>query len=96
MKEKRKVYEKKLDAQLKELNAQIELLKAKADKAKVEAKIDYYKAIEASQHKLNDATAKLQELKAAGDDAWEDIKNGAEKAWNEVKTAYHNASARFK
>ena len=49
MKEIRKAYEEKIDAQLNELNAQIELLKAKAEKAKVEATIDYYKAIEAMQ-----------------------------------------------
>jgi chromosome segregation ATPase len=96
MKDKRKAYEKKLDAQLNELNAQIELLKAKADKAKVEAKIDYYKTLEALQHKQNDVREKLKELKTAGDEAWEDIKTGAEKAWAEVKTAYHDASSRFK
>lgn len=95
MKDKRKAYEKKLDAQLNELNAQIELLKAKADKAKVEAKIDYYKALEAIQHKQKEAKTKLQELKSAGDDAWDDIKTGAEKAWAEVKSAYHAASSRF-
>jgi len=96
MKDKRKAYEKKLDAQLNALNAQIELLKAKADKAKVEAKIDYYETIEALQHKQKDAKAKLQELKTAGDEAWEDLKTGAEKVWAEVKTAYHDASSRFK
>ena len=96
MKDKRKAYEEKLDAQMKEWNAQIDLLKAKADKAKAEAKIEYYKTIEAVQRKQNDAAAKLRELKTAGDDAWEDIKTGAEKAWAEVKTAYHDASSRFK
>ena len=96
MNNKRKAYEEKLDAQLKEWNAQIDLLKAKADKAKAEAKIEYYKTIEAVQRKQNDAAAKLKELKTAGDDAWEDIKSGAEKAWAEVKTAYHDASSRFK
>lgn len=96
MKDKRKAYERKLDAQLNDLNAQIELLRKKADKAKVEAKIDYYKAIETMQKKQKDATAKLQELKTAGDEAWDDIKAGAEKAWAEVKTAYHDASSRFK
>jgi hypothetical protein len=95
VKDKRKAYEKKLDAQLSELTAQIELLKAKADKAKVEAKIDYYKSIEAIQHKQSDVKVKLQELRSAGDEAWEDVKTGAEKAWAEVKTAYHAASSRF-
>jgi uncharacterized protein YjbJ (UPF0337 family) len=97
MKSKRKEYEKKLDAELRDLNAQIELLKAKADKVQAEVKGEYGKAIEAlQQHKLHHAKGKLQELKSAGDDAWEDIKKGAEKAWDDMKTAYQDASARFK
>jgi hypothetical protein len=96
MKNKRRVYEEKLDAQLKEWSAQIALLKAKADNAKADAKVEYYKTIDTLQHKQSDAKTKLQELKTAGDEAWEDLKAGAEKAWTEVKTAYHDASARFK
>jgi hypothetical protein len=96
MKDKRKAYEEKLDAQVREWSAQIDLLKAKADKAKAEVKIEYYKTIEAVQRKQDDATANLQELKIAGDEAWEDLKIGAERAWAEVKTAYHDASSRFK
>jgi hypothetical protein len=96
MQGKRRAYEEKLDAQVKEWNAQIELLRAKADKTKAEVKIEYYKTIEALERKQNDAKAKLRELKTAGDEAWEDLKTGAEKAWAEVKTAYHDASSRFK
>jgi hypothetical protein len=96
MKDTRKAYEDKLDAQLKEWSAQTALLKAKADKAKAEVKSDYYKTIDNLQHKQDEARTKLQELKTAGDEAWEDIKTGAEKAWSEVKTAYHEAISRFK
>ena len=96
MKEKRKAYEEKLAAQLKEWSAQIALLKAKADNAKADAKIEYYKTVDALQHKQNEAKVKLQELKTAGDGAWEDVKTGEEKAWAEVKTALHDATSRFK
>jgi hypothetical protein len=96
MKDKRKAYEEKIDAQLKEWSAQIALLKAKADQAKADAKIEYYKTIEALQRKQNDAKAKLQELRTAGDEAWEDLKAGSEKAWSEIKTALHDATSRFK
>jgi len=96
MKGKRKAYEEKLDAQLKEWSAQIELLKAKADNARADAKVEYFKTIDALQRKQNEAKTKLHELKTAGDEAWEDLKAGAEKAWAEVKTAYHDASSRFK
>ena len=96
MTDKRKAYEEKLDAQLEEWNAQIALLKARADKAKAEAKIEYYKTIEALQHKQDEARANLHELKTAGDEAWEDLKTGAEKAWAEVKAAFHSAASKFK
>jgi multidrug resistance efflux pump len=96
MNDKKKAYEEKLDAQLKEWNAQINLLQAKANNAKADAKIEYIKTIEVLQRKQNEAKTKLQELKAAGDEAWEDIKAGAEKAWGEVRTAFRDATARFK
>jgi len=96
MTDKRKAYEEKFEAQLKEWSAQIALFKAKADKARAEAKIEYYTIIEALQHKRETAKAKLQELKAAGPGAWEDLKAGAEKAWAEVKTALQEAGAKFK
>ena len=96
MKDKRKAYEEKLDAQLKEWNAKIALLKAKAENARAGVKIDYYKTIEELEHKRNKVKTKLQELKTAGDEAWEAVKTGAEKAWNEVKTALHDAVEKFK
>lgn len=96
MNEKRRAYEEKLDAQLNEWSAQIALLKARADKGKADVKIEYYKTIEALQHRQDEAGTKLHELKAAGDEAWEDVRTGAEKAWTEVKTAFHDAASKFK
>ena len=96
MKDKRKAYEEKLDAQLKEWNAQITLFKAKAKNAEADAKIDYYKTIEALEQKHDEAKTKLQELQTAGDEAWEAVKAGAEKTWAQVKTAYHDAASKFK
>ncbi len=96
MKDKRKAYEEKFDAQLKEWNAQIALLKAKAENAKADAKVDYYKTIEALEKKQDKAKTMLQELKTAGDEVWEDVKAGAENAWTEFKTAYHEAASKSK
>ena len=96
MKDERKAYEEKLDAQLAEWNARIALLKAKDENAKADAKMDYYKIIEALEHKQGEAKAKLAELKTAGDEAWEAVKEGVEKSWAEVKTAYHDVASKFK
>jgi len=96
MADKRKAYEEKFDEQLKEWNAEIILLNAKADKARAEARIEYYKMIEALQGKQDKAKIKLHELRNAGDDAWEDIRAGAENVWSDVKTAFQSAAAMFK
>lgn len=96
MTDKRKAYEERFEAQLKEWSAEIALLNAKAGKARAEAKIDYYKTIETLQGKQDAAKTKLQELRTAGDDAWEDLKAGAENVWTDVKTAFSGAASRFK
>lgn len=57
---------------------------------------NYYKTLDALEHKHDEAKRKAQELKTAGDEAWEAVKAGAEKVWAEVKTAYHDATSKFK
>lgn len=94
--DKRKAYEEKLAAQLEEWNAQLALLKGKANKATAGAKIEYGKITESLQHKHDEAGAKLKELMAASDEAWESLKAGAESAWSEVKAAFHSATSKFK
>ena len=96
MTDKKKAFEEKFEAQLKEWSAEIALLKAKADKAKAEVKIDYYKTLETLQVKQDAARTKLKELRSAGDDAWEDVKAGAENVWTEIKSVFQNAASRFK
>lgn len=96
MMDRRKAYEEKLEAQLKEWDAQIALLKAKAHKTKAEAAIGYHKTIDVLQQKQEEAKAKLREIKAAGGEAWEEVKAGAEKAWAEFTAAFHSAASKFK
>ncbi len=96
MNDKRKAYEDKLDAQLKEWSTQLALLKAKADNAKADMKIHYYETIDTLQRRHDEVRKRLQELRAASDTAWGDLKTGVEKAWADVKTAYQDAMSRFK
>jgi lipopolysaccharide export system protein LptC len=96
MPDQRKAHEDKLDAQLRVWSAEIELFNAKADKAKAEAKIEYYKMIENLQGKHDAARTRLQELRTASDDAWEEIKKGTENIWTDVRVAFNSAASRFK
>lgn len=94
--DQRKAYEEKFDAQLQEWSAKIALFDAKAGLAKAETKIEYYKTIDLLQGKQDAARTKFQELAAARDEAWEDIKIGAENLWAEVKDTFHSADSRFR
>jgi len=96
MKDKRKAYEEKIDDQLKEWNTKIALLNAKADKAKAEAKVEYYKTIETLQGMQDKARMKLQEIRTTGDDIWDDLKTSAENVWAEVNSAFQSAATKFK
>ena len=91
----KEAYIEKLDAQLRQWNAQIDLLKAKADKAEAGAKIELHKQLNTVRAQQEAAQAKLKELRAVSEDAWETLKDGAERAWRELKVAVESAASKF-
>jgi SMC interacting uncharacterized protein involved in chromosome segregation len=89
----RRVYETDLDAQWAQWKADIDVLKAKARRTEVDAMVEYDKAIDALQRKHKEAGNRLNRLKAASDEAWEDIKATTEKTWSEVKSLFQTSAA---
>ena len=92
----KEAYEKKLRARLDEWSAEIDKLKAKADGAEADAQIAYQKHIDELRAMRDDAAVRLTELEKAGDDAWEDLKAGAENAWDSLASAMKSATSRFR
>ncbi len=92
----KEAYEKKLQAQLDKWMADIDKLKAQADRAEADLRLEYYKKIEDVRTMLVKANKKLAELRAAGDDAWGDLKIGIEGAWDTLGSAIKSAASRFK
>lgn len=92
----KKSYQQKLQAHLDEWSAEIDKLKARADKADADVKLEYYEQIEGLREKQDAARVKLTELMAASDDAWEDLKAGAESAGLALSDAVSKAVSRFK
>jgi chromosome segregation ATPase len=93
---KKQAYEAKLRAQLDEFNAKIDVLKAKASKAEASVQLSYYETLEELSLKRELVKSKLQELKSAGDGAWEDLKEGVETAWTDLSASIRAATDRFK
>jgi hypothetical protein len=87
----RKAYEDKLEAQHAQWRADIAAFKAGAKRAEVDAMMGYDQAIEALQRKHEEAGQNLGNLKAATDEAWENVKTGTEKVWLELKLLLHSA-----
>jgi seryl-tRNA synthetase len=88
-------YEKKLQAQLDKWDAEINKLKAKADGAKADGQLEYYKEIEELRTMQKNATDKLTELKNSSDDAWEDLKSGIDSAIGSLDNAFRAAVSRY-
>lgn len=88
----KQAYAQELQTQLDEFNAEIERLKARADKAEEPW---HQQQVEMLQEKHRQAREKLGELRDAGDDAWEDMKEGITTAWDAVGQAVKSAAKRF-
>jgi chromosome segregation ATPase len=89
--DKKDLYIEKLNAQLKEWSASIDVLKARAEKATADLKISYSKQVDDLKAKRETARTKLNDLKTAGDDAWERMTASLEKSWSEIKAAFDKA-----
>ena len=96
MADPKKAYEKKLEAQLAQWEAEIDKLQAQADQAEAEARREYYDRIEKIRELQESARRKLDHLKNAGDDAWQDLKSGAEMARDALASAVKSAANRFR
>jgi len=84
-----------MQAKLDEWNAEIEELEAKARKQKAQATADYHARIAELKDKRDEAAKKLKEVQNASDDAWEELKTGAERIWDDVKQTYEETRRAF-
>ena len=94
--ESKEAYKSKMDAQLKEWSMKIAQLKSKAEVAETTIKAECLRQVDALRVKSEEAHAKLEELKKAGDEAWDTLKAGVEKAASELKDAINNVVSKFK
>ena len=92
----RKAFQKRLETQLKKWDAKFDKLQAKARKATSEIRADIEKQIETLAGRRAAAHAKLLEMGQRTEDAWEDLREGAEKTWGEMHEALDRLIARFK
>jgi len=93
---KKQDYEQKMAAQLREWQARIDVLKAKAEKAGAEQKIAYHEQLENLRKHERKARERLDELRDAGEDAWENLVDGLESAGSDLKSAFERAAGKIR
>ena len=91
----RDAYVQKMKAKLDEWNAEIAALEAKARGAQADARVEHEKHIAELRAERDQARARLDKLRAAGDDAWDDLAAGMEKAWRSLSDSVKSARSRF-
>lgn len=89
-------YIESLAAELKQWSAQIDLLTAKTENAAAQAKPKYAEELEELRVKQHEATEKMKELTEASGNAWETVKESADKIWDELRVGLADAASKFK
>jgi predicted nucleic acid-binding Zn-ribbon protein len=86
---KRDEYVEKIKLQLDELNAKMTALENKAQDVKDDARDKYKEEMRKLQHQSKLAVAKLDELKAAGEDSWASMVAEMEKVRDAFKHSFN-------
>lgn len=87
---------KALHAKIDQWDAEVEKLSAKVAVVEEESKTEYYKQIAELKNKRSQIKEKLDTLKSAGEEAWEDLQAGLDLAFETMSEALKSASSRFK
>ncbi len=87
-KAQRDEYAREMSKRFEELNAKYDELKVRAVKAEGQAKQDLEKKLAVAKVKRDAAAKKLDELKEAGADRWEKVKEGVGNALDDLKKVF--------
>lgn len=89
-------YEEMMQEQLDQWSAEIDRLEARAELEQAEARVAHLERLHDLRAQRDAARSKLAALRAAGDDAWEDLKSGMDAAWKALGDGVHAAVERFR
>jgi len=89
-------YKQKMAAQLKEWDAQVNLLEAKMENVGADMRVKRAEELHELRAKLRVASEKMKELEKASGEAWEQVKETADKIWEDLKAGLADAHSKFK
>lgn len=89
-------YIARLNAELQEWSAQIDVLTYKLESAAADVRLRYDEEIVELRAKQQVAHDKIAELEEHSGDAWEAVKESADKIWDELRSGIANVASKFK
>ena len=91
----REVYIDKLKARLDLWNAELGRIESKAHAAQADVRIELERIADELHRKRDEAGKRMRKLERSREDAWEDLKGGAESAFVKLGEAFERARQRF-
>ena len=85
-----------VEQQVKEWRVELDTLREKVDRGEPETRDDHYKKLDTLQAKHHSAETNLEELKAASEESWEDVKLGYEKIREEMQESIASVQTTIK
>ena len=92
----REEYVQQLKDKLDEWNAKLDELKLQAKLAEMENREKLDMEIETYQARRDEIRARLEEMRTSGEEAFHDLRQGAEQAFEALKESFYNARSHFK
>ena len=84
-----------MEAQGKEWEGQMALWGSKADQATAEVKAEFQRWQKEFRNQKTAAYRRLDAVRTAKDNAWEEMKTGAESAWSELRGGFESAKKKY-
>lgn len=95
METKKEIYRQKAQARFDQMNAQIEDLIARFNETKADAKLKIKNQFEDLTNQQETVEQKIEQVKNAGEDAWQDMRSGIDNAFDELENSYNQATRKL-
>ena len=96
---KKTAYTRKTEAKLEEAKGKLAVVKAKIKGAVAGGQIETIELLQKAEAEADSQLAKVQRrlerLKSAGNDSWEDLKGGTESAWDDLSKSMKKIAGRL-
>jgi TolA-binding protein len=96
MSQQKNAYVEQLKTQLNEWNVELERMETQVREAQADMRGEYEKQLERLRRDRDTYMTRLEEVMAASEGAWGDLRTAMEQSWEDMRRAMVKAHTRFK